>query len=378
MHSPVRGAPPITASMTSKTLAREGEKSYREAYDLIHRREATRPNELWQADHTQLDLWARRDDGQVARPWLSVVIDDHSRAAAGFLLSFESPSAAQTALALRQAIWRKPEAYWTIFGILEALYTCTPTTAATSAQRISNRSQPISNAPDLLDTMASSWPRPHRALLRHRQSDAPLHPAGLHRRGRGARHAQPDSFGPRSTVPRFPARLSRPTEWRDQAAAAGALATKRLPDSLEQLDLLPLTVAKIPIVQPDGIRFHGMRYIDPALAAYIGESVLLRYDLRDLAEVRLFHNGKFFCRAICPELAGQTIALRDIRRARDQRRQELQQKVRARRTTVDSLLDLRRGGPPRPECDAHSREVRRGPATLRGVADGGLDATAAP
>jgi len=120
----------------------------------------------------------------------------------------------------------------------------------------------------------------------------------------------------------------------------------RIPDSLEQLDLLPLTVAKIPIVQPDGIRFHGMRYIDPALAAYIGESVLLRYDLRDLAEVRLFHNGKFFCRAICPELAGQTIALRDIRRARDQRRQELQQKVRARRTTVDSLLDLRRGGPP--------------------------------
>ena len=106
-----------------KTLALDGEKSYRETYDLIHRREATRSNELWQADHTQLDLWAKRDDGQVARPWLSVIIDDHSRTIAGFLFSFESPSAAQTALALRQAIWRKAEAHWIIFGIPEALYT---------------------------------------------------------------------------------------------------------------------------------------------------------------------------------------------------------------------------------------------------------------
>ena len=47
-----------------------------------------------------------------------------------------------------------------------------------------------------------------------------------------------------------------------------------------------------------------MRYIDPTLAAYVGESVVLRYDPRDMAEVRLFHRGKFLCRAICPELAG--------------------------------------------------------------------------
>jgi putative transposase len=106
-----------------KTLTLDGEKSYREAYDLIHRREAARANELWQADHTQLDLWAKRNDGQIARPWLSVIIDDHSRAIAGFLFSFDSPSAAQTALALRQAIWRKSEAHWIIFGIPEALYT---------------------------------------------------------------------------------------------------------------------------------------------------------------------------------------------------------------------------------------------------------------
>ena len=74
-----------------KTLAHEGEKAYREAYDLLHRREAARPNEIWQADHTQLDLWAKRDGGQVARPWLTIIIDDHSRAIAGLLLLLRQP-----------------------------------------------------------------------------------------------------------------------------------------------------------------------------------------------------------------------------------------------------------------------------------------------
>jgi putative transposase len=91
-----------------------------------------------------------------------------------------------------------------------------------------------------------------------------------------------------------------------------------------------------------------MRYIDPVLAAYVGETVLLRYDPRDIAEVRLFHQSKFLCRAICPELAGQTVALRDIRQARDLRRRELRETLRDRRKTVDSLLGLRRGSQPAP------------------------------
>jgi len=76
-----------------KTLALDGDKAYRETYDLLYRREAEGSNQIWQADHTQLDLWARRDDGQPGRPWLSVIIDDYSRAVAGFFLSFNSPSA---------------------------------------------------------------------------------------------------------------------------------------------------------------------------------------------------------------------------------------------------------------------------------------------
>ena len=117
-------------------------------------------------------------------------------------------------------------------------------------------------------------------------------------------------------------------------------------ESLEHLDLLLLTVAKMRKVQSDGVRFQGMRYIDPTLAAYVGESVVLRYDPRDLAEVRLFHQGKFLCRAICPSLPARPCrcatsngrAINGAAISRDT--------LRDRRKTVESLLDLRRGSPP--------------------------------
>jgi putative transposase len=85
-----------------------------------------------------------------------------------------------------------------------------------------------------------------------------------------------------------------------------------------------------------------MRYIDPTLAAYVGEEVLLRYDPRDMAEIRVFHRDTFLCRAVCQELAGETVPLRDIVRARDRRRRELRQTLEERKRKVDSLLEARR------------------------------------
>ena len=55
----------------------------------------------------QLDIKLLKEDGSAARPWLMIVIDDHSRAIAGYYLGFDAPSAMRTSLALRQGIWRK-------------------------------------------------------------------------------------------------------------------------------------------------------------------------------------------------------------------------------------------------------------------------------
>ena len=45
----------------------------------------------------------------------------------------------------------------------------------------------------------------------------------------------------------------------------------------------------------------GRRYVEPTLAAFVGEQVDVLYDPRDLAEVRVYHDGGFVCRALCPE-----------------------------------------------------------------------------
>jgi putative transposase len=90
---------------------------------LVHRREADGPNAIWQADHTPLDILLVRPGGESAKPWLSTVIDDYSRALAGYFLSFEDPSSLHTSLALHQAIWRKEDPRWIVCGIPDVLYT---------------------------------------------------------------------------------------------------------------------------------------------------------------------------------------------------------------------------------------------------------------
>ena len=86
------------------TLAHEGTKSYSDRFDLVHRREAEAPNAIWQADHSELDVFVKDGEGKPRKPWLTIVLDDYSRAVAGYMLFFGAPSTIQTALALRQAI----------------------------------------------------------------------------------------------------------------------------------------------------------------------------------------------------------------------------------------------------------------------------------
>ena len=114
----IRGLSPALVKM-----AHEGTKEFNDTYDLLYRREADAPNAIWQADHTQLDLWILDEQQKPRRPWLTVVMDDYSRAIAGYMLSFNAPSANQTALALRQAIWRKAQPGWQVCGLPEVLYT---------------------------------------------------------------------------------------------------------------------------------------------------------------------------------------------------------------------------------------------------------------
>lgn len=52
-----------------------------------------------------------------------------------------------------------------------------------------------------------------------------------------------------------------------------------MPDTLEELDGLLLTVPKNRVVQRDGIHFQGQRYLSPTLAPFVGRTITIRYDL---------------------------------------------------------------------------------------------------
>ncbi|WAH36484.1 Mu transposase C-terminal domain-containing protein [Alicyclobacillus dauci] len=111
----------------------------------------------------------------------------------------------------------------------------------------------------------------------------------------------------------------------------------RLPESRTELDLLLLQVVKTRRVHSDGIHFLNHRYMDTTLAAYVGEEVVIRYDPRDIAEIRVFHKERFLCNAICAELSGQQIGIKEITRARNQRRKTLSAILRDRASSVESF-----------------------------------------
>ncbi len=330
------------------SLAHDGSKTYRNTYDLLYRREAEKPNDIWQADHTLLDMWVRHGDGPPARPWLTVIMDDYSRAIAGFGLSFQAPSAIHTALILHQAIWRKSLPQWKITGIPEIFY------SDHGSDFTSEHLEQVSA--DLEISLVFSepgMPRGRGKIERFFRTVNQMLLCGLP--GYTPAGMPPDQAI--LTVSAFEAKLQhfildeyhqRPhseTGEPPQARWEGSGFLPRLPESLEHLDLLLLTVAKNRKVRPDGIHFQGLRYLDLTLAAYVGESVIIRYDPRDMAEIRIFHHNRFLCRAICAELAGETIALRDIIRARNRRRRDLRETLQDRARTVEALLEARRGEP---------------------------------
>jgi putative transposase len=83
----------------------------------------------------------------------------------------------------------------------------------------------------------------------------------------------------------------------------------RLPETLEELDLLLVMHAKSRNVRRDGIHFQGLRYQHPTMAGYVGDGVTIRYDPRDLSEIRVFYHNNFLCRAVSEEHAGEVVTL---------------------------------------------------------------------
>jgi putative transposase len=250
-------------------------------------------------------------------------------------------------LALRQAIWRKEEPRWHVCGIPQVLYTdCGSDFTSQHLEHV---------GVDLHMRLTHSIPGQPRGRGRIERFFKTVQQMLLCALPGYAPPQEPVRGTPQLTLGDLDTRFrtfildvyhARPhseTQIPPQQRWEAGGFLPQMPDSLEQLDVLLLTVAKPRTVRRDGIRFLGQRYLDPTLAAYVGESVVLRYDPRDVAEVRVFYRDRFLCRAICQELAGATVPLREIIKARNRHRRDLRQILRDRLQVVDSLLAAHRG-----------------------------------
>ena len=316
VHAVVRELDPALV-----TLAHEGTKAYTDAFDLVHRHEATAPNAVWQADHTELDIWLK--DGRRHRPtspWLTIILDDYSRAVAGYACRSRprrrsrrpwrcgrrSGGRAATGL----AGLRHPAG--ALFRPRQRLHVPAPRTGGRRSQ----------DPPDQLH--ASAGPAGRGKIERFfetRRPGAPPAAARLCARTRADRKAVltlaelageiwSGSWSTSTNTPHTTTGSSPQDRWdgRRLPAADARVAGAARPAAADRR-------RRRGGCTRDGIRFSGLRYIDPTLAAYVGEEVLLRYDPRDVAEVRVFHEGRFLCRAVCQELAGETVPLREVIRA---------------------------------------------------------------
>lgn len=358
----VRGLPPDLL-----TLAHEGTKAYSNTFELVHRREAAGPNAVWQADHTPLDILLVRPDGQLAKPWLTVVLDDFSRAVAGYFLSFEHPCTLHTSLALRQAIWRKGDPRWSVCGLPDVLY------VDHGSDFTSHHLEQV--GADLKIRLVFSLPGRPRGRGRIERFFSTVNSMLLCELTGYAPDGGAVRGKPSLTLPEFDVHLR--SFFLDVYQRRECAETKvppadrwqtncflpRMPDSLEQLDLLLVHVAKTRQVRVDGIHFQGLRHCSTTLAAYVGETVTLRFDPRDMAEIRVFLKDRFLCRAVCAELAGEAIPLRELIRARNRRRHELRGILRDRQAVVDALIQVKHGESTE-KRDAQPTP-KRGPATRR-------------
>ncbi|PPF11450.1 transposase [Rathayibacter sp. AY1C9] len=307
------------------TLALEGPAAYRDKHELVFRRRAERPNHMSQADHTELDILIMGTGGAPDLPWLTIVMDDYSRAICGYIVFAGAPSAMNTALALRQAIWRKPDPTWAMCGIPDVLH--------------------VDHGSDFTSHHLERTAIELRIRIIHSIVGRPQGRGKIERFFRTINTellaTLPGHLGPGSRSPHPVLDLAaldqaigafvrtyneRPhseleASPRDAWVADGWLP--RMPDGLEQLDGLLLTVPKNRVVQRDGVHFQGQRYLAPTLAPFVGHTVTIRYDPRDVSEIRVYDRDTFVCVAVDEAHPNLRLSLRDIEAARRARRRQL-------------------------------------------------------
>ncbi|MBD1847518.1 Mu transposase C-terminal domain-containing protein [Cyanobacteria bacterium FACHB-63] len=263
-------------------------------------------NQVWQCDHTRADvLLVDRHGELLTRPWLTTVIDTYSRCIVGFNLGFDAPSSKVVALALRHAMLPKQysSAYklyenWSTFGTPEHLFTDGGKDFRSNhLQQIGIqlgftchlRDRPseggIVERPfgtfntEFFSTLpgytgSNVQERPAEAekeaclTLRELEQLFVAYVVNRYNRGLDAR------MGNQTRIDRWEAGLLKPPT--------------EIPE--RQLDICLMKQTRRTIYRGGYLQFENLTYQNDALAAYAGETVVMRYDPRDITTVLVYRS----------------------------------------------------------------------------------------
>ncbi|MBE9011051.1 transposase [Pseudanabaenaceae cyanobacterium LEGE 13415] len=261
-------------------------------------------NQVWQCDHTKIDVLVVDQAGEVlGRPWLSIVVDTYSRCIMGLHLGFDAPSAQVVGLALRHAILPKqyPAAYelqqvWDTYGLPQYLYT---------DGGKDFRSQHLEQVATELGIVlclrrkpsdGGIVERPFGTFNREFFSTLPGYVSSnvIERSPQAETEAcitllQLERLLVRYVVDHYNQRIdarmgdqSRIGRWE-----AGRIAQLPLLGERE-LDICLLRRDQRTIYRNGYIQFANLTYQGEHLAAYAGETVILRYDPRDITTIWIY------------------------------------------------------------------------------------------
>ena len=269
---------------------------------------ATRPLEVVQVDHTQVDVivvdeQSRKD---MKRPWLTLAVDVATRMVTGFHLSLDAPSRASIGLCLLHAVYDKTawlaergiDAPWPVAGLPETLHV---------DNGADFRSRAFVRACQEEGIRITWRPpgKPHygghiERLIGIQMGAVHLLPGSTFRNP-GERGAYPSSEASAMTL----RELERWIAWQIAGRYHQRLHStlKRAPIAVWEegeplrhfrlpADRMKFWVSFLPdderVLRRDGIHFGGIRYWTDALAADVGRvkgKLLIKYDPRDLSRI---------------------------------------------------------------------------------------------
>ncbi|MEW6505702.1 MAG: Mu transposase C-terminal domain-containing protein [Chloroflexota bacterium] len=323
-----------------KVLAHDSEEAYEKEFDQILRRQAKRPNEMWQADHKELDIWAVDEYGRIGKVWLTAIADDFSRVVMGYFLGIGAANSMRIALAMRQAIWKKDDQRWPVNGIPEILYTDRGRDfKSTHIEQVcidlkikvvrTRRKKPRGRG------KIERFFRTVDQRFTHKRKNEKTKPLSL---------SSIESEFHEWLMTEYHQKKHKGIKTSPMEKWNEGKCLSRLPESLDALDLMLHKVGRPRKMWQEGIRLKSRRYSHLLLTQAIGQEFTIRYDPRDLSSIWVYEEeGKLLCKAGSADVLESEMEPGEMIANNARIKKELKKKIKDKNAVADAFVTTKEG-----------------------------------